>query len=99
MLASFEVPPSGTGKNIDPAKTTEEGLHSQTGGGRVAACIDASGFAAKVISHALAVAAALGSPITLIQVLEAKPVHPVPLDPVEWDIRLREARHEVLPAS
>ena len=62
---------------------------------RIAACVDASGFAEKVVPHALTVAAALGSPVTFLRVLEAKPAHAVPVDPIEWDIRLREAKNDV----
>ncbi|MCP4386469.1 MAG: universal stress protein [Hyphomicrobiales bacterium] len=62
---------------------------------RVAACVDASGFAEKTIPHALTVAAALESPVTFLRVVEMEPTRPPPLDPVEWDIRLREARDEI----
>jgi len=61
----------------------------------VAACIDSSRFSDKVIPHALAFGAALNSPVTLLRVLEAKRPPLAPLDPVEWDLRLREARDDV----
>lgn len=79
----------------DPVKTTAEALESPKGFRRIAACVDASGFDEKVVPHALTLAAATGSPITILRVLEAKPKHSVPLDPVEWDIRLREAHDHV----
>lgn len=58
----------------------------------VVACVDHSENGAKVIPHAYAIAAALGVPVTLLQVLEAKPTHSIRPDPIEWDLRRHEAR-------
>lgn len=58
----------------------------------VIACVDRSGYAEKIVPHALAVAGALRRPITLLQVLEAHPGSDPRPDPIEWDIRRREAR-------
>ena len=58
----------------------------------VVACVDHSENAAKVIPHAYAIAEALGVPVTLLQVLEAKPTHSIRPDPIEWDLRRHEAR-------
>ncbi len=95
MPVPIEAPPSAADNDADSVKTTGEVLDSPKGFRRVAACLDASGFAEKVVPHALTVAAALGSPVTFLRVLEATPVHTVPVDPVEWDIRLREAKNNV----
>lgn len=95
MLVPFEVPPSLADGDTDPANATGETLETKREFRRIAACVDASEFAEKVIPHALTIAAALGSPVTLLRVLEAKPAHAVPVDPVEWDIRLREAKNDV----
>lgn len=99
MPIPIESPPSAVDSSADGdadfEKTTGEGLIGRQGVRRIAACVDASGFAEKVIPHALTVAAALGSPVTFLRVLEAKPAHAVPVDPVEWDIRLREAKNDV----
>jgi nucleotide-binding universal stress UspA family protein len=86
------TPPSAVDSDADPVKTTGAVLDSPK---RVVACVDASGFAEKVVPHALTVAAALGSPVTFLRILEAKAVHAVPVDPVEWDIRLHEAKNDL----
>ena len=90
-----KVAPSSADRGADPVDATSEAPESKIRVHRVAACIDSSGFAEKVIPHALTVAAALGSPVTFLRVLETKSAHAVPLDPVEWDIRLREAKNDV----
>ncbi|MGB3387389.1 MAG: universal stress protein, partial [Pseudaminobacter sp.] len=58
----------------------------------VIACVDRSGHAEKIVPHAVAVASALGSPLTLLQVLEAHPGNDRRPDPIEWDIKRHEAR-------
>ena len=58
----------------------------------VVVCVGGSEQAARVLPHAHAVADALGMPVTLLQVLEAQPVHPARADPIEWDLRRHEAR-------
>lgn len=95
MQVPLEAQQSGTENHVGPVETTRQASHGQAGFDRIAACVDASGFAQKVIPHALAIAAALGSPVTFLRVVEAKPTRAVLLDPVEWDIRLREAQDEV----
>lgn len=62
---------------------------------RVVACLDGSELGERVIPHALALAQALGSPLTLLRVLESKPSGGEPPDPLEWDIRRRESRDYV----
>lgn len=63
--------------------------------GRIVACLDRSELAQRVVPHALAIARALGVPITLLRVLEARPAGETRADPVEWDIRRHEARHSL----
>lgn len=58
----------------------------------IAACLDGSDLSERVIPHAVAVAAALGISVTLLRVLEGRPHGDVPPDPLEWEIRRREAR-------
>lgn len=58
----------------------------------VIACVDRSRHAEKIVPHALAVATALGSPLILLQVLEAHPGYDLRPDPIEWNIRRHEAR-------
>jgi len=58
---------------------------------RIVACIDTSAMARKVIAHAAAVAKALDGELTVIRVLDTRPAGGTPPDPVEWEIRRREA--------
>lgn len=76
-----------------PRPTLDHAIH-QTGEEvpcRIAACVDTSAMARDVIAHAVAVANALRGELTLIRVLETRPVGGMPADPVEWEIRRREA--------
>ena len=68
--------------------------HAETAVQRVAACLDGSALGERVIPHALAVAGALGTPLTLLRVLEGPTGGALP-DPVEWDIRRGEGREYV----
>ena len=58
----------------------------------VVACVDRSEQAAKVVSHAIAIGEALAAPVTVLQVLETGPGAITRHDPVDWDLRRREAR-------
>ena len=60
---------------------------------RIVACVDGSPFSGDVVSHALRIASALDAELTLLRVIEAPTA--APLDPVAWDMRVREARDEV----
>jgi nucleotide-binding universal stress UspA family protein len=62
---------------------------------RVAACLDGSVLGERVLPHALAVARALGTPLTLLRVLESKTSGGAPADPLAWDLRRRETREYV----
>ncbi len=67
--------------------------------GRIVACLDRSRLSQRVAQHALAIASALGAPITLLQVLEAGPAGATRADPLEWDIRRHEARCSLEPLA
>lgn len=58
---------------------------------RVVACVGSGEFAGKVILHACTVAKALGVSLLLLRVCEAKPADDQCFDPVEWELRRREA--------
>ena len=79
-------------------RTTDRGdaaSRSQPAFDRVAACLDGSNLGERVLPHALGVARALGTPLTLLRVLESKASGGAPPDPLEWDIRRRETREYV----
>ena len=95
MQLPLEAAQSATDNHAGSVQATGQASEGHAAFHHIAACVDASGFAQKVIPHALAIATALGSPVTFLRVVEAKPARIVPLDPVEWDIRLREAQDEV----
>ncbi|MEX2205622.1 MAG: universal stress protein [Myxococcota bacterium] len=60
---------------------------------RVLACLDGSSLGERALPHALAIARALGAPVTLLQVLDhATNEHHTPADPLQWEIHRREAR-------
>ena len=61
----------------------------------VAACINGSAMSELVVPHALAIARAFGGRLTIVRVLEGGTAGDVPTDPLEWDIRRREAREQV----
>jgi nucleotide-binding universal stress UspA family protein len=61
----------------------------------VAACVDGSELGERVIPHSLAIARALGVPVTLLRVLESQASGAALPDPLEWDIRRRESRDYV----
>ena len=59
---------------------------------QVVVCVDCAEHTPGVLPHAYAIAGALGMPVTLLQVLEAKSAHAGRVDPIEWDLRRHEAR-------
>lgn len=61
---------------------------------RVIACVDTSSVSARVIPHASAIADALGGELSLLHVIEPDRLQS-PFDPVEWDMRRREAQSYV----
>jgi nucleotide-binding universal stress UspA family protein len=62
---------------------------------RVLACFDGSGLGEWSLPHAMAIARALGAPVTLLRVLECPTDDQAPADPLQWEIRRREA-HEYM---
>ncbi len=58
---------------------------------RLAVCLDGSELGERVLPHALAVARAFGAPVTLLRVLEAQTSGGPPSDPLEWELRRKEA--------
>jgi nucleotide-binding universal stress UspA family protein len=59
---------------------------------QVAVCVDQMELSAKVIPHARTIAKALDRKLTLVHVMESVKLSNVPSDPVEWDLRRREAQ-------
>ena len=60
---------------------------------RIAVCVDGSEMSEAVVLHAAKVAAAFGVPLTILRVLEPDSnVDATPPDPLDWDVRQREAR-------
>lgn len=60
--------------------------------GAVAVCIDQSGRSQNLLPHALAVTSPLGVPATLVHVLDTGRAKKQRADPIEWELRRREAR-------
>lgn len=58
---------------------------------RIVACVGSSDPASKVILHAVIVAKALSVPLLLLRVCETRTARGECLDPVDWEIRRREA--------
>lgn len=60
---------------------------------RVAVCVDGSAMSEALVLHATTVAAAFEIPLTILRVLEPDSnVNATPPDPLDWDVRQREAR-------
>jgi len=59
---------------------------------RVVVCVDGSSFGERAVPHAIAVASALGAPLTLLRVLERPAAERAPADPLQWDLDRRDAR-------
>jgi nucleotide-binding universal stress UspA family protein len=60
---------------------------------RIAACVDGSDVGDTIVLHATMVAAAFGAPLTILRVLEIESKSDTaPPDPLDWDVRQREAR-------
>lgn len=60
---------------------------------RIAVCVDGSEISEAVVLHAVKVAAAFRVPVTILRVLEPDSnVSATPPDPLDWDVRQREAR-------
>ena len=75
--------------------TTANDLAPELAFRHIAACVNGSAMSELVIPHALAIARAFGGRVTLLGVVESGTTGDVPTDPLEWDIRRREARQHV----
>ncbi|HEU4429984.1 MAG TPA: universal stress protein [Myxococcota bacterium] len=58
----------------------------------VTICLDGSPPGERAVPHAVAIARALGAPLTLLRVLECEPSSAAPADPLGWEFKRREAR-------
>jgi nucleotide-binding universal stress UspA family protein len=58
----------------------------------VTICLDGSLHGERAVPHAVAIARALGAPLTLLRVLETTPSSAEPADPLGWEFKRREAR-------
>jgi nucleotide-binding universal stress UspA family protein len=65
----------------------------------VIACVDASKFASKITPHAIVIARAMRAELTLLRVLETSAAEDMATDPVEWDMRRREAQDQLKRAA
>jgi nucleotide-binding universal stress UspA family protein len=59
---------------------------------KVVVCAKTESSTEKVLPHALAISNALGIELKLVHVLESNETLKVPLDPIDWDLRRREAQ-------
>lgn len=62
---------------------------------RVVACVGADQQAHAVVLHAAMIARALAVPLRLLRVFETRSASGAPLDPLDWEIRRREAHAQV----
>ncbi len=79
---------------LEPAPDLQRGGLTQAAPfRRIAACVDGSEMGERVVLHASMVAAAFGTPLTILRVLETEPnADNTPPDPLDWGVRQREAR-------
>lgn len=84
-------PPNSGAKG--PGEEPPRGKKSSFGG--IVACLDGSELGNGLVPHAQALANALGSPLTLLRVLESDTAAGAPEDPLDWRIRHREARADL----
>jgi len=77
-----------------PAEDTQRGSPTPSAPfRRIAVCVDGSEMSEVVVFHAAKVASAFGVPLTILRVLEPDSnVDAIPPDPLDWDVRQREAR-------
>ncbi|MEJ2132175.1 MAG: universal stress protein, partial [Gammaproteobacteria bacterium] len=86
---------TATSESTDDPHATRASSTTETRYRRIAACVDDSAVTGKVIGHAVAIANALGAELVLMHVVEPKESHGAPTDPVEWNLRRREASSHV----
>lgn len=57
----------------------------------ILACVDSSRHARRILAHAGAIARAIGGELILLRVLAPNFDNDLPLDPIDWEVRRREA--------
>jgi nucleotide-binding universal stress UspA family protein len=63
---------------------------------RIAVCVDGSEMGDTLVLHAAAAAEAFSAPLTILRVLEPDSnADAIPPDPLDWDVRQREARADL----
>jgi nucleotide-binding universal stress UspA family protein len=62
---------------------------------RIAVCVDGSEMDDTIVRHAAGAAEAFGVPLTTLRVLEPDSNADAPPDPLDWDVRQREARADL----
>ena len=58
---------------------------------KVVVCTETATSTAILIPHAMALSNALGFTLQLVHVIEPRAASQIPFDPIEWDLRRREA--------
>ena len=88
--------PSSNNNNApDDLNRNEIQAPSQPRYRRVVACVDSSHVSLNAIAHGATIANALGAELAVMHVLEPEPGRGAPPDPLEWDLRRREASTHV----
>jgi nucleotide-binding universal stress UspA family protein len=77
--------------NVTPESTQNAETAPAKGFTRVVACIGSGEPVNKVILHAIAIANSLGVPLLLLRVFVSRPTGEQCQDPLDWEIRRREA--------
>lgn len=81
--------------NVTPESTQNAETVPAKGFTRVVACIGSGEPVNKVILHAIAIANSLGVPLLLLRVFITRPTGEECQDPLDWEIRRREAYGQV----
>lgn len=81
--------------NLSPETAQCSGAGPAKGFTRVVACIGSGEPVSKVILHAIALANSLGVPLLLLRVFVTRPTGEECQDPLDWEIRRREAYGQV----
>jgi len=88
----MDSPPSST-TTLAPAADLQRGTALFR---RVVVCVDGSALRDTIVRHAVTAAETFGAPLTLLRVLEPDSnVDAAPPDPLDWDVRQREARADL----
>ena len=81
-------------ETLQPSQGHRPGRPTQSAPfGRIVVCVDGSEMSETVVLHAVMLAAAFKAPLTILRVLESdSSADASPPDPLDWDVRQREAR-------